>query len=89
MDYAQYLAAGFPIASGIIEGACRTVIKDRMERSGMRWVFAGAHAMMNLRSVHLSDLWDEFLQYRIKKERKLLYPSVAANDDFVTIPVAA
>ncbi|VFN05729.1 MAG: hypothetical protein BECKG1743F_GA0114225_111172, partial [Candidatus Kentron sp. G] len=36
MNYAEYLAAGYPIASGVIEGACRTVIKDRMERSGMR-----------------------------------------------------
>ena len=89
MDYAQYLAAGYPIASGIIEGACRTVIKDRMERSGMRWVFAGANAMMNLRSVHLSNLWDEFLQYRIKKERLRLYPGVAANDELLTIPLAA
>ena len=41
MAYDEYLAAGYPIASGIIEGACRTVVKDRMERSGMRWVYAG------------------------------------------------
>lgn len=89
MNYAQYLSVGYPIASGVIEGACRTVIKDRMERSGMRWVFAGAHAMMNLRSVYLSDLWDEFLQYRVNKERVRLYPEVAANDDFTSMPLAA
>lgn len=89
MDYAQYLAAGYPIASGIIEGACRTVIKDRMERSGMRWVFAGAHAMMSLRAVYLSGLWDEFLQYRINKERLRLYPGVAANDDSISMCLAA
>lgn len=89
MDYAQYLAEGYPIASGIIEGACRTVIKDRMERSGMRWVFTGAHAMMSLRSIYLSDLWDKFLQYRIEKERLLLYPGVAANDDSMSMLFAA
>ena len=89
MDYAQYLAAGYPIASGIIEGACRTVIKDRMERSGMRWVFAGAHAMMNLRAIGLSGLWDEFLQHRIEKERFRLYPGVAANDDTMSVALSA
>ena len=41
MRYDQYLAAGYPIASGVIEGACRHVVKDRMERAGMRWVIAG------------------------------------------------
>lgn len=65
MAYHEYLAAGYPIASGIIEGACRTVVKDRMERSGMRWVCAGAHAMLGLRSIQLSDLWDEFIQFHI------------------------
>ena len=89
MNYAEYLAAGYPIASGVIEGACRTVIKDRMERSGMRWVFAGAHAMMSLRSIDLSDLWDDFLRYRIEKEKLRLYPGIAANDDSMSIPLVA
>jgi hypothetical protein len=89
MNYTEYLAAGYPVASGVIEGACRTVIKDRMERSGMRWVFAGAHAMMSLRSIYLSDLWDDFLQYRIEKEKLRLYPGVAANDDSMSILLAA
>ena len=37
MEYDQYLKAGYPIASGVIEGACGHLVKDRMERSGMRW----------------------------------------------------
>ena len=81
MAYDEYLAAGYPIASGVIEGACRTVVNDRMERSGMRWVFAGAHAMLGLRSIHLSGLWDDFLKFRISKELQDLYPGSAANDD--------
>jgi len=89
MNYADFLAAGYPIASGIIEGACRTVVKDRMERAGMRWVFDGAHAMMGLRSIHLSNLWDEFLEYRIGKEQERLYPGNAANDDLSPILLAA
>ena len=48
MAYHEYLAAGYPIASGVIEGACRHVVKDRMERSGMRWILDGAHAMLGL-----------------------------------------
>ena len=42
MRYDQYLAFGYPIATGVIEGACRHIVKDRMERAGMRWVKAGA-----------------------------------------------
>jgi hypothetical protein len=50
MAYDEYLAAGYPIASGVIEGACRTVVNDRMERVGMRRVFKGAHAMLGVLS---------------------------------------
>jgi len=46
MRYDAYLAAGYPIASGVIEGACRHVVKDRMERSGMRWRIESAQAML-------------------------------------------
>jgi len=89
MQYADFLAAGYPIASGVIEGACRTVIKDRMERAGMRWVFDGAHAMMGLRSIHLSDLWNDFFAYRMGKEQERLYPDNAANDDLLPMPLAS
>ena len=89
MNYQDFLAAGYPIASGVIEGACRTVIKDRTERAGMRWVFEGADAMMGLRSIHLSELWDEFHEYRIGKELGRLYPQAAANDDLGPMPLVA
>jgi hypothetical protein len=51
MRYDAYLGAGYPIASGVIEGACRHLIKDRMERAGMHWTLAGAQAMLDVRSV--------------------------------------
>lgn len=60
MKYNQYLAQGYPIATGFIEGACRHVIKDRMERSGMRWSVQGAQHMLYLRCVDAAGLWKEF-----------------------------
>ena len=51
MRYQEYLQAGYPIASGVIEGACRHIIKDRMEQGGMRWTLPGAAAMLNVRAV--------------------------------------
>jgi hypothetical protein len=74
MRYDEYLAAGYPIASGVIEGACRYVVKDRMERAGMRWTVEGAQAMLALRTTHINGQWKEFQKYRIKQERQRLYP---------------
>ncbi len=89
MAYDVYLEHGFPIASGVIEGACRCVVKDRMERSGMRWVMSGARAMLDMRCIHLSDLWDEFTAFRIQHESQRLYPGYAANDPDFSQPLAA
>lgn len=74
MRYDQYLAAGYPIASGVIEGACRHFVKDRMERAGMQWTIQGAQAMLDIRSVALNDDWREFNQFRIQRETERLYP---------------
>lgn len=74
MRYDEYLGAGYPIASGAIEGACRHLVKDRMERAGMHWTVTGAQAMLNVRSVYCSDGWDEYQEYRIERELKDLYP---------------
>ncbi|CAK0756040.1 transposase [Gammaproteobacteria bacterium] len=89
MIYDEYLAAGYPIASGVIEGACRCVVKDRMERSGMRWVLDGARAMLNLRSISLSGLWEPFTQFRIHRELQRIYPYAPANDENKTLLLAA
>ncbi len=48
MCYGEYLKRGYPIASGVIEGACRYVVKDRLERTGMTWVRQGEKASHNL-----------------------------------------
>ncbi len=74
MQYDKYLEKGYPIASGVIEGACRHFVKDRMERAGMRWTIKGAQAMLDIRSVYLNEHWDEFTRFRIKKINSELYP---------------
>jgi hypothetical protein len=51
MRYDEYLAAGYPIGSSVAEGACRHVVKDRLEQTGMRWMVEGAQAMLHLRAI--------------------------------------
>jgi hypothetical protein len=70
----EYLAAGYPIASGVIEGACRHVVKDRMERAGMHWTIPGAQALLRLRCVAINGEWEAFMRYRIQQETARLYP---------------
>lgn len=72
-QYDEYLAAGYPIATGVIEGACRHIVKDRMERTGMRWKIPGAQAVLELRTIHTNGDWESFQQFRIKSETKRLY----------------
>jgi hypothetical protein len=71
MKYDEYLAAGYPIATGVIEGACRHLVKDRLERSGMKWTTEGAQAILTLRSIHASDAWNDF--------RKFCHPAYNLN----------
>jgi hypothetical protein len=78
MRYDEYLRLGCPVATGVIEGACRHVIKDRMERAGMRWKLAGAQAMLNLRTIHTNGDWAAFQTFRIALENELLYPNTKA-----------
>lgn len=89
MRYDAYLAQGYPIASGVIEGACRHLIKDRMERAGMHWTMAGAQAMLDLRSVHIGEHWEAYQNYRIEREAQRLYPhrELVAGEAFFTLAV--
>lgn len=74
MRYDEYLAKGYPIASGVIEGACRHLVKDRMERAGMHWTRPGAQAMLEVRSIYVNGDWEEYQAYRIKEETRHQYP---------------
>jgi hypothetical protein len=73
MDYATYLAKGYPIATGLVEGTCGSLVKDRMEHSGMRWSIRGAQAVLALRAVKQNHDWDQFWQYHIASEKARLY----------------
>src|SRR4051812_29169267 len=78
MRYDEYIAAGYPIGSGVTEGACRHLVKDRMEQSGVRWTVLGAQAMLHVRATYLNDQWDEFIEDRIVREQTRLYGKAAA-----------
>jgi hypothetical protein len=73
MKYDEYLAAGYPIGSGVAEGACRHPVKDRLERAGMRWRPDGAQAMLDLRATYLNGEWDSFWAYHVEQEDERLY----------------
>jgi hypothetical protein len=77
MRYDEYIAAGYPIGSGVAEGACRHLVKDRMEQSGMRWTVSGAQAMLHIRATYLNHQWDEFIEDRIVREQTRLYGKAA------------
>jgi len=90
MRYDQYLKAGYPIASGVIEGACRHVVKDRMERSGMRWSLIGAEALLSLRCIDINKEWKSYMSFYMQQENEHLYSMIAANDDsIISMPIAA
>jgi hypothetical protein len=78
MKYDEYLAAGYPIGSGVAEGACRHLVKDRMEQTGMRWTVEGAQAMLHTRALYLNGQWEEFLEHRVEREQARLYGRPAA-----------
>ncbi|HEY2012732.1 MAG TPA: ISKra4 family transposase [Bryobacteraceae bacterium] len=73
MKYDEYLAAGYPIGSGVVEGACRHLVKDRMERTGMRWLPSGAQAMLDLRATYLNGEWSAFWTFHVAEEDARLY----------------
>jgi hypothetical protein len=73
MRYDEYLRQGYPIASGSVEGACKNLVKDRMERSGMRWTPPMAEAVLRLRAAYLSDHFEEYWRYHVDQDQHRLY----------------
>jgi len=73
MHYDEYIAHGYPIGSGVAEGACRHLVKDRMERTGMRWTVEGAQAILNLRSTYLNGDWRAYWTHYTTAENERLY----------------
>jgi hypothetical protein len=75
MLYAHYLALQLPIASGVIEASCKTLVTHRFKRSGMAWTISGGQAILTLRSLIQSDRWAsawQLLQADFRKEVKVI-----------------
>ena len=70
LRYDEYLAQGFPIATGVIEGACRYLVKDRMDITGARWGLPGGEAVLKLRSLRVSSDFDEYWSYHEQREQE-------------------
>lgn len=79
LHYDEYLAAGLPIATGVIEGACRYLVKDRMEITGAVWGLASAEAVLKLRALHASEHFDEYWAFHKDKEFRRNHASRYAN----------
>ena len=72
--YDQALAAGWPIATGVIEGACRHLIGDRLDITGARWGLAGAEAILTLRAVISNGDFEEYWRFHLAREHQRHYP---------------
>jgi hypothetical protein len=70
LDYPAALANGWPIATGVIEGACRHLVQDRMGITGARWGLEGAQAMLWLRAIHASGGHDTYWNHHIQQEHQ-------------------
>ena len=79
LKYDHYLKAGLPIATGVIEGACRHLIKDRMDITGARWSLKGAEAVLRLRSLYISGDWHEYWRFHLKQEYKRNHNALYKN----------
>jgi hypothetical protein len=71
LRYDQYLADGLPIASGVIEGACRHLVGDRMDITGARWTVRGAEAVLRLRALRSSGDFDDYWRFHEAHEHLL------------------
>ena len=79
LDYPTALAAGWPIATGIIEGACRHLVKDRMDITGARWGLEGAEAILKLRALRSNGDFDEYWAYHRAQEHQRVHRSRYAH----------
>jgi hypothetical protein len=79
IKYNHYLSQGYPIATGVIEGACRHLVKDRMEVTGARWSLIGAEAVLRLRALRSSHDFDEYWNFHEKQEYERNHRSLYAD----------
>jgi hypothetical protein len=68
LDYPSYMKRGLPISTGVIEGACRHLVKDRMDITGARWGLDGAEAILRIRALYSSGDFDEYWAFHVEQE---------------------
>jgi len=85
LRYEVYLKMGLPIATGVIEGACRYLVKDRMDRTGARWSLKGAEAVLRLRALRTCGDFDAY--WRFHEEQEYRRHHVARYADGQVTPV--
>ena len=83
MRYHEYLQAGYPIATGVIEGACRHLVKDRLDITGARWGLESAEAVLKLRAMISNGDLEAYWSYHLGQEHQRIHKARYANN---TIP---
>lgn len=86
LDYPTALAKGWPIATGIIEGACRHIVADRMARTGARWGLHGVEAVLELRALRSNGDFNDYFAFHTRRERQRIHESRYADS---VVPAAA
>jgi len=86
LDYPTALAKGWPIATGVIEGACRHIVADRLDISGARWGLAGAEAILKLRALRTNGDFNEYFSFHLAQERRRVHETRYAD---AALPAAA
>jgi hypothetical protein len=79
LGYPTALHNGWPIATGVIEGACRHLIKDRMDITGARWGLSGAEAILKLRALHSNGHFHEYWHYHLTQEQQRIHQTRYSN----------
>jgi len=85
MRYDQALEKGLPIASGVIEGACRHLVKDRMELTGARWRLDDAEAILRLRALKVSGDLERYLQFHFARKQQRNYRGAPVASTLVKV----
>jgi hypothetical protein len=80
LDYPTALMDGWPIATGTIEGACRHIVKDRMDLTCAPWSLEGAEAVLKLRVVRSNGDLDDYWRFHLSQEYERVHRSRYANN---------
>jgi hypothetical protein len=80
LGYATALRQGWPIATGIIEGACRHIVKDRMDITGARWGLEGAEAILKLRALIATGDFEDYWRFHLRQEHKRIHRAIYRED---------